>query len=164
MSGDEDLHEAVALFVTAAHHLNVALRGRVDNLTWRDSLDLLDGIRAAVREAQAIDASLTRHIYVTGPHGTQEVDGIGAVEITRGSKRTRWDERSALYAVLDTWMEDRGGEIPEPAEVVDKVLEIAGIQYLRVNALRAHRLRPDDYCHTEPGTPRVVLPASDPVP
>lgn len=160
----EDLHEAVSLFGEAARHLNAALLGRVDKIGWRDALDLLDGIRTAVREAQAIDASLTRHVYLTGPHGTSEVDGIGAVEITRSTNRTRWDERSALYAVLDTWLESRGGELPEPAEVVDKVLEIAGVQYLRVTALRAHGLRPDDYCNTEPGTPRVVLPSSDPVP
>lgn len=155
----DDLHNAVEALAKAGELLNIVAKGAIENLAWDDALDLLHTIRTTLTEhVNPIDASLTRHIYLTGPHGDVEVDGIGVVGIRRNNDRKSWDERSALFAMLDSRMAARGGEQPDPAEVIEWVLEVAGIQYLRVNALKAVGLRADDYCETTPGKVAVSLP------
>lgn len=154
---NDDLTNAVAAITKAGELLNIVSTGAINDLPWTEAVTLLARLRAAYEDhIGPVEASLVRHIYLTGEHGQGiEIDGVGPVDITRTSDRSKWDERSAVYAALDTFMERRGGEQPDPAEVVDMVLELVGVGYLRVGALRAYKLNPDDYCEKKPGRPAV---------
>lgn len=152
------LTAAVASLQLAGELLNIVAKGAIEDLAWDEALELLSDIRATLDDhIRPIEASLVRHVYLKGPHGNVEVEGIGMVNVHRSTNRKHWDERSALFAVLDARLQERGGEVPDPAEVVEWVLEVAGINYLRVGALKAVGLRADDYCDTSPGTPQVAI-------
>lgn len=153
-----DLTNAVAAVGKAGELLNIVAKGTIDTLPWDHALELLADLRATMdQHLRPIESSLVRHVYLTGPHGTTEVEGHGIVEIRRTPDRKRWDERSAVYAALDTFMARRDGEVPDPADVVDMVLELVGVQYLRTTALRAYGLRPGDFCEETPGKPSVRI-------
>lgn len=154
----EALHDAVKVFALAATQVNEAALGAInDTLTWTAAAQMLDEIRAAVEEVGKIDASLVKHIYLTGPHGSVEVEGIGVLDVRRGTARKAWDERSAVGALIDAHLAHGDGVEPTPWEVADWILEAAGISYFRVTALRARGLIAGDYCTETTGKPTVQI-------
>lgn len=156
------LTQAVDLFAAAAERLSeAATTSGLMGTDWQTALHLLDRLRAAGRTAGQVDATLVRHIYLTGEHGQIEVDGIGVVHIGRGRERKHWDERGVARAVIDAKMADSTGEPPDPWQVAEWLLEVYGVSYCRVTPLRALGLEPKAFCDDEPGNLQVSLPRRD---
>lgn len=150
-----DLEAAVAVTEKAAELVSVHAKGQIDDLPWQEAAALLKQLRSATFTLNAIDASLTRHIYLTAKHGTIEVDGLGVMDVHRSTSRKHWADRTGVHDYVSRKIEETGGELPDPSAVVDWVLEVAGINYLRVTALRSVKLDTEDYCVSEPGKPTV---------
>lgn len=153
------LQVAVELARLVAEKVTAAAKGAIAGLTWDEAIDLLDELRTATGKLADVDAALTAHIYHHGPHGDTEVDGIGVVKIYRSQDRKNWDHLSLAQAVLDAHMDDRGGEYPDPAEVVRWITDAAGFSYWRLGVIRDQLGLPvDEYVDTELGGIHVTLP------
>lgn len=152
--------QAVELVQAAVDRLSVAMAGgAVTQLPADEAVRVLAALRAATDDARALDTSLVNHIYLRAEHGKKVVDGVGEVWVSRTRSGDRWDERGALHAVVAKKMEARGGEVPDdPMEVLEWVLEVAGIGYLRKTALRTLGVPVDAYYDSVPGHPQVSLP------
>lgn len=154
------LAAAVDLLLTAAEHVNDAALGTIDTLGWEDAATLLADLRTAVSQhIGPVDASLVRQMYLTGPHGTAlEVEGVGVVEISRSQDRKEWDHRATATAVLDAHLSrSETGEAPGPWEVLDWLMDAAGLNYWRVRQLRALGVDPGVFCSEVPGKPTVRI-------
>lgn len=156
----ERLAAAVELFVQCAEVVNTEGLHGVPDTDWQDGVRLLARIRYAMDQAGYVQSSLTTHVYLTGEHGDQDVEGVGRVKIARGRDRTKWDERGVVQAVLDAKMQERGGEMPnDPWDVAEWLLEVLGVGYCRVTPLRALGLDPKLFCEDTPGKVGVQLPS-----
>jgi hypothetical protein len=154
------LQVAAELTALAAEQLSTAATGVIEGLDWEDCVRLLDLLRTAVHSIQQVDSLLVRQAYLKGPHGVNvaELDGIGRVTITRSKDRKNWDERGVAQAVIDARMADTTGEAPDPWTVAEWLLEVYGINYVRVTPLRALGLEPEAFCEEITGKPTVQLP------
>lgn len=157
---DVSLDQVVDMLAAVAEHADTAAMGAgVTSLGWEDAVRLLDRLRGAGDHLRVVEAALITHVYVTGEHGKAEVAGIGQVEIHRSRDRKDWDERGVARAVIDQRMEQLAdGEFPDPWDVAEWLLEVYGVQYCRVTALRALGLEPKAFCTDVPGKPSVTLP------
>jgi hypothetical protein len=153
---DVQLEQAAELLNAAAELLTTA-PPPISELDPDEATRILARIRDAGDTVGKIDALLCAHL-VGQRWGELEVDGLGVVKYRRTEKRERWDERGAAYAVLETKMAERGGELPDPRDVVDWLLEAASVGYFRKTALRSMGIDPGDYHHSERGNPAVDLP------
>jgi hypothetical protein len=153
------LEQAADLLYAAAELLTTA-PPPIDQLDVDEATRLLSRIRDAVDVVRKVDSLLCARL-IRDRWGAHEVEGIGVVRYRRTSVKDRWDERGAAFAVLEARMRERGGELPDPAEVVEWLLEAASIGYYRKTALRAMQIDPGDYFHSEPGNPAVDLPKRD---
>lgn len=152
------LEQAINLFTAAADRLSETTTKALMGTSWQDTIRLLSRLRAAGRTAGQVDAVLVKHIYLTGEHGDQVVDGVGRVGIGRSRERTHWDERGVARAVIDAHMADTTGEAPDPWAVAEWLLEVYGVNYVRVTPLRGLGLEPKAFCDETPGKPTVQLP------
>lgn len=152
------LDTATAMAAAVANQLSVAAAGAIEALDIEQCIRLLDQLRRAVATIQQVDALLVRQAYLRGEHGKQVIDGIGVVEISRSRDRKHWDERGVARAVIDAKMADTTGESPDPWDVAEWLLEVYGINYVRVTPLRALGLEPKAFCEETPGKPTVQLP------
>lgn len=148
--------QAADLLVAAAELLTTA-PPPLDELDAEEATRLLARIRQGVGTAKDFDALICARLIRErwGPH---EIAGLGIVKYRRTAKSERWDERGAAFAVVAAKMEERGGEMPDPAEVVEWLLEAASVGYFRKTSLRAIGIDPNDYYHSEKGNPAVDLP------
>lgn len=151
---------AVELVALAAERLSTAAAGAIEPLDWEAAIRLLDVLRDAANTIGQVDALLVRQAYLRGPHGKNaaELEGIGLVSIGRSQDRKNWDERGVARAVIDARMADTTGEAPDPWQVAEWLLEVYGVQYVRVTPLRALGLEPAAFCEEIPGKPTVSLP------
>lgn len=153
---------AAELIALAAERLSTAAAGVIDGLDWEDCVRLLDLLRGAVETVNQVDSLLVRQAYLRGPHGrnSAELDGIGLISISRSKDRKAWDERGVARAVIDKHMEaaENLGEAPDPWTVAEWLLEVYGVQYVRVTPLRALGLEPGAFCEEITGKPTVQLP------
>lgn len=152
------LTQAVDLFAAAADRLSETVVKALMGTSWQDTIRLLDRLRDAGHTAGQVDAALVRHAYLTGEHGAHEIEGVGMVGIARTRDRKSWDERGVARAVIDAKMADSDGTAPDPWDVAEWLLEVYGINYVRVTPLRALGLEPKAFCTEEPGKPAVQLP------
>jgi hypothetical protein len=154
------ISSAVTVFAQAAGDLH-RTTDRLEHYDETAVIAMLGIIRAAVRRAADLDALLVGQLHDHGTWGRRLVDGIGEVRTYRRPKNVRWDERGTAEAIIDVKMEERGGEVPEPGEVVAWLLEAASIGYYRTGALKALGIDPEDYRHSEKGTRAVDVPVPD---
>lgn len=149
---------------------STAVGGGIQALTWEQALHALSALRASVETIRQIDAALTRHLYLTGPHGDVEVEGIGVVGIRRANDRKEWDHDSWRHDVRGAALEKTGatdevftadGESFDLAELLILVQNVHGATAPKVTALRALGLEPAAYCTERPGQPQVVFPRRD---
>lgn len=152
------VEQTIDLFAAAAKQVLALRTEAITDLDWVDAVRQLDQLRQALWDARAIESALVHHIYMTGEHGDQEVDGIGMVKVTRSRDRRHWDERGVARAVIDARMADSDGTAPDPWDVAEWLLEVYGVDYCRVTPLRALGLEPKAFCDDTPGTPSVQLP------
>lgn len=127
---------------------------RPGDLDWQDAIRVLARIRKVLETIRVVDADLVRHIYLTGEHGDQELEGLGRVRVVRGKERIRWESRSAVFAYLDSMMVEQGGEIPEPAQVAEWVMEVLPANAstsVKVSGLKRVGIDPRSFCEESPG-------------
>lgn len=150
----------VQVVEAAVHRLHQRSRAAdVSTLDWPDAVRLIrDLTRVRNQITDTIDA-LTKHVYLTGPHGEAEVDGVGVIRVTRGQDRKAWDGLGLSRAIIDAHMEAEGlEEPPDPFTVAEWLLAGFSVGYGRVTVLRALGIPPDEFCDTTPGRPKVSLP------
>ena len=120
-------------------------------------------LRYAIRELQTIDAGLVRDIYLRAEHGDLDVPGLGRVSVKRSRDRTKWEAREAVFAYVDAQMTAREGELPDPTDIADWVMDVlpaTASTECKVTALRKVGLDPKAFCEDLPGKPQVVLPTT----
>ena len=144
-----------------------ATGGGIDALSWEEATRVLADLREAMTTLSQIDAALVRHLYLTGPHGDIEVEGVGVVKVYRTNDRKDWDhdewkqdvraaileERAIAGSVVDT----ASGEVIDLYDLLEQVQNVHGAQAPKVTALRALGLNPEAYCDERPGKPSVQI-------
>lgn len=144
----DDLHDAVATVASLLDHLPA------------DDVDALGRLLAVVDEtARAVRAAITERLLAEHPMGGElELEGIGTLRISKGSRRPQRDNDricSALAARLADEVIDRDtGEVPPVSVIADRVArevaEAAGAltpSYTgwRKGAMKAHGIDLDEF-------------------
>lgn len=159
---DPTPEERVDAAQRAADALDEALAGYGPE-DWTDAARLLYRLRKVTATLSRLDASLVTWLYLHGEHGLhQQVEGIpGAVNITRGRAKERWEAEAAVRDYVEAQIVARDGEAPDPLEVVEWVLAVVPATpstSLRKTPLRDAGLDVQDYYTSEPGSLSVGLP------
>ena len=154
--------DAVTQVSAAAAALNEALLGYGPD-EWQEAVRLLHDLRKATAVLATADASLVRWLYLHGEHGIHlRVEGVpGDVAITRGRAKERWEGTAAAQDYVARRIIENDGELPDPEQVVEWVLEVVPASKCRVTPLREHGLEVEDYRTSEPGNLQVTLPRPD---
>ena len=155
--------DAVAWARSAADALNTALKGYSPE-DWTDAARLLYALRKVTGTLHALDAGLVQWLYLHGEHGIHlRVDGIpGDLSITRGRAKERWEGEAAVRDYVGARIRALGGEVPDPEQVIEWVLEVVPAAKCRVTPLRTVGLDVEDYRTSEPGNLQVGLPKDQP--
>ena len=164
----ERLSDAIANLVAAAQAVNTEALGTLNELPWEIAAGMLRVLRAITTDHLGpIDASLVRHLYMTGEHGDTELDGIGIISIRRTRDRKEWDattwQHDVRGAVIEkhvagnTNLYDLDGNEYNVAELLDRAQAVHGAQAPKVTALRGLGLDPSAYCEDRPGKPTVTF-------
>ena len=160
------LTDAISNLAAAADAVNTAAKGVLGELPWEIAAAMLRTLRAITADHLGpIDASLTRHLYLTAPHGTTEVDGIGVMDVHRTQDRKQWDHWTWQHDVRGAIIEkhlngssdlyDLDGNEYNVMDLLDKIQAVHGAQSPKVTQLRGLGLKPEDYCEERPGKPSV---------
>lgn len=158
----ETPEERVDVAQRAADALDEALMGYGPE-DWTDAARLLYRLRKVTTTLGRLDASLVTWLYLHGEHGLhQQVEGVpGAVNITRGRAKERWEAEAAVRDYVEARIRANEGEAPDPLEVVEWVLRVVpatASTSLRKTPLREAGLDTGDYYTSEPGSLSVGLP------
>ena len=90
------------------------------------------------------------------------IEGVpGEVAITRGRAKERWEERTLAHDFVEAKIRATGGEMPDPKQVVEWVLELGRLQP-RKTPPRTMQMDLEDYYYSEPGNIAVQLPKHAP--
>jgi hypothetical protein len=124
----------------------------------------LQELRSLARAIRLFDDDLAERIaeQVRGPY--VDLDGIGIVQVKRGSTRKAWKHDELLPLVARKAIDARepdpetGEILPEAEAVLNAVKDCVGISYWKVTALRARDIDPDEYVESTPGRRSVILP------
>lgn len=159
-------HEAVSAAVTAVEDATKVLDAasvEFDSTTVQEAADDLGRLSEAITTLRQLQASLERWVAqcfraegwkVNEP---VEVPGVGMVEVRRSTTRRAWQHEQLRTAWLNAYLEQNGGEAPDPFTVVEAFLKVASINGWKVTGLRSLGLEANDYCDTEPGAPTVKV-------
>ena len=161
------LADALTNLATAAAHVNTEAKG-LGELPWEVAAGALKVLRAVITDHLGpIDASLVRHLYLTGEHGDTELDGIGIISIRRARDRKEWDSTTWQHDVRGAVIEkhvagntnlyDLDGNEYNVSELLDRAQAVHGAQAPKVTALRGLGLDPSAYCEERPGKPTVTF-------
>lgn len=150
------LWDAVAEVAFAALHVTKEATGLSD-LPPEEALRVLYGLRDAIDNLRDVDAALVQHLYLHGEHGDVRVEGLPAARVQRNRDRKAWDERGAVRDYVNHQIVSNDGELPDPLQVVEWVLNVVGVNYCRVTPLKAAGLDPKDYCTETPGSLSVAF-------
>lgn len=149
------LWDAVKSSALSALRVSTEATG-LDQLDAETCMRILYALRAGLEHLRDVEAGLVNRIYLAGPHGMDvRVEGLPPAIVGRSKNRKGWDERGAAFAYLDSKMAARDGEAPDPGEVVDWMLELFGVNYVRTTPLKAVGLQVDAFCEETPGKPQV---------
>lgn len=133
--------------------------------SWEQAVEILHHLRLTrqtLATAESIVETLAaRMMRDAGIRDPKEVDGIGVVQVRRGSNRKAWQHDDLAKQVIDTHLTDTDGEIPTPWEVRDWLLEALAPSYWRAGVLKSLGIQPDEYCETTPGRHTVQITTND---
>lgn len=134
---------------------------RVDDLPHEVVLPVLASVRESVATVRQCDAGMERYLAqvfdTLGWRDPQEIPGIGVVEVKRSTTRRAWRHDDAARDWLNAYMERLGGELPDPGDVLAAFRKSAQVNGWKVGGFKELGLSVNDYAHTEPGTPKVVI-------
>lgn len=153
-----------------------SIQASYDSSDPADHLDLdravsdLHELRQVTAALKMWDGLLTDWISDALGRNETDVEGVGHVQVKHGAKRTEWDRRQLIRAVLDSRLVDPStGEVSEElmAEVAGeelscspdlaRVLHVWNLGAPRVTALRVRGIDPDEFAHVEPGKASVII-------
>lgn len=147
---------------SAAAGMNCAAL-RMKESTWEESAALLARLRQARKRLQEVENGFERYIAEvwTDQHirDPQEVPGVGLVKVRKTADRKSWQHEEITKVLLETWIAEHGGEIPDAWTTRDLLLDVGRFDYWRVRKLRALKINPDDYCEVIPGRSTVDIEA-----
>jgi hypothetical protein len=136
-----------------------------DSLTVDEAVEALSVVKELIGRQRQLEAALERWVAecfkAEGWRDPQEFPGLGLVEVRRSKNRRAWDHDSLARDWLNTYMEGRGGEAPDPFDVVADFRKVAGIGSWKVTGLREYGIDAADYCDESPGTPTVSIVRSE---
>lgn len=132
-----------------------------DSLTVEEAVEVLSVVKENVTTLRQLEAALERWVAecfkAEGWWDAREFPGLGSVEVRRSKNRRAWDHQMLRSDWLNTYMEGRGGEAPDPFELIEDFLKVASLGSWKVTGLRAIGFDPADYCDEQPGTPTVQI-------
>jgi hypothetical protein len=133
----------------------------IESMTVEEAARALRGLRRNLGIIRQVEAGLERWIAECFAHekwrDPHELPGVGMVEVKRSKDRKAWDHEALKSRWLNAYTASTGGEVTDPAEVRDALLNVVSIAGWKVTGLRELDIDADDYCSSLPGTPRVVL-------
>lgn len=161
-----DAHDAMRYAMLelsmAEAHVN-RLSADVDSMTVDEAAEHLSQLKETVKSLRQIEAAFERWIAECfkaegwKANDPREFPGLGTVEVRRSKNRRAWEHDLLRRDWLNTYMEGRGGETPDPFDVVADFLKVASVGSWKVTGLREYGIDADDYCDSEPGTPTVNI-------
>lgn len=132
-------------------------------LTWQECAATLQLLRQERADILATERELEAHIAKRWAaehirfNSMMPVEGVGAVVVRTGTKRTAWDHDAVLPAVIKAHLIDAGGEIPDPFTLARWVTDACGVAYWRAGVLRGLGIEPDEFCTTDRRPPTVQI-------
>lgn len=162
-----EAHERVA---PAVLDLSMAVEGldRVsddfNSLTVDEAVEHLSVVKELIGRQRQLEAALERWVAecfkAEGWRDPQEFPGLGVVEVRRSRNRRAWEHDTLTRDWLNTFLEGRGGETPDPFDVVDEFRKVASVGSWKVRGLAAYGIDAGEYCDEQPGTPTVQITRS----
>lgn len=143
---ETELHRDTKLLRDLVNSLDDAAREQTEGTLESDliALQILEDCR---RDLATICADLTNRLAEAMPF-RMTIPGLGVVERHKKKARTAWEKDDLLRAVLDSRIVDEDGVVKDETPL-DRVLHVWNLGAPRTTALRARRLDPDDFAHTE---------------
>lgn len=117
----------------------------------------------AIRQGLAVwEGELTDWLNDALGRNTIEVDGIGQVQVKRGTDRKEWDHDALIRLVVARGRDERRvdaetGEYEPEGEAVARALMECARPSWRLTPLRDRGIDPDEYCASNPGRLSVVI-------
>lgn len=158
-------------FTEAGLSLNYVSTRPVDDLD--QTVHDLAELRECISTLRSWEDVLTEWLSDALGRNGIEVEGVGHVEVKTGAKRTEWDRRELIRAVLDSRRrpdEETGelhssddghaevsGELISCSPDLSRVLDVWNLGQPRVTVLRERGIQPDEFCHVAPGKVSVVI-------
>lgn len=149
-------------------HLVLALDDRRAALAEAGDLHRLAEGLAQLRTINGDLQQLARHVEdnvaALMPDKQVEIPGVGVIERRRGTDRRKWQSEDLLRTLIRDELDDGTGELPSPAETLDRVLgvvtacmPVTGSLGWRVTALRERGIDPDEWAECTPGRVSVQI-------
>jgi hypothetical protein len=155
-----DVASALRLLDLAAREVNRAV-GDIESTTVEESAQILGDVRAHIAVLRQCEAGIERWIATCfreeGWRDPVELPGIGMVEVRRSTTRRAWDHEGLRARWLNDYVTANGGEVVDPAQIRDALFDVVSVSGWKVTGLKALGIDANDFCQSEPGTPRVVL-------
>lgn len=167
----EEYTDALAFALVAVEALNLSVIPDMTVLLAPDALalgHLLAQLRRSVKYLQDCAALVEDEMVKCAPSKQFEVPGVGTAEIHTGSKRTSWNHDEVAGVVAHALADEIPAMVTEDGEPVNHIqyvtdiingFRVASSDGWKVTGLRALKIDPDDYCHTEWGRKTVQMPA-----
>lgn len=157
---NERVAPAVLDLCVAAQSLDRA-SADFDSLTVEEAVANLSTLKEVIGNLRQLEAALERWVAecfkAEGWRDPQEFPGIGTVDVRRSTTRRAWEHDQLTTDWLNTFMEGRGGETPDPFDVVAEFRKVASVGSWKVRGLRDYGIDVSDYCNSEPGAPTVQI-------
>jgi hypothetical protein len=161
----ESLAAALGRLASSINGFDRTIGEHIDNLRWEEAALLLRHARREVVLLQAAVGAIEARVIVgrreEGVFDDVAVPGVGVVSVARTRNRKAWDHDALAGLVIDQHLTGGDGVAPTPWEVRDWLMQAGHIDYWRVGVLKDLHIDADDYCSSEPGTPKVVIVSSD---
>lgn len=129
--------------------------------------EVLDEVRTLRKRLAVVEASLESTVARVMPRKEMYLPDGRLMERRSGSKRTRWEVRRVLSAVVDPLTITPNGERDESATellslALDKIEAVHRFDHFRAGALKAEGLDPDNYATVEPGRSSIQITGDAP--
>ena len=136
-----------------------------DSLTVAEAVEHLSVVKELIARTRQLEAALERWVAecfkAEGWRDPVEFPGIGVVEVRRSRTRRAWDHDLLTRDWLNTYMEGRGGETPDPFALIEDFRKVASVGSWKVRGLKEWEIDPSEYCDESPGTPTVSIVRSE---
>lgn len=142
-----------------AQRADLAAAGDLDRLAAG-----LAAVRKITGDLRDLAAGIETDVAALMPDKQVEIPGVGVIERRKGTDRRKWQSEDLLRTLIRDELDDGTGELPSPAETLDRVLgvvtacmPVTGSLGWRVTALRERGIDPDEWAECTPGRVSVQI-------